>query len=293
LATTKWPQLVDEDDQPQADDHLQYGKPGVEALPMQLAAIRCRPTGYLLGGPAVDGDNRVERRPRVKVVVFQHGPTGRHNFVESHLAGEKTGHRRLVRRIEHRATGAPVAGGVHPQLQGIEPPQVGRLEVQPHRLRPIHPLGDPLATLRPLQGQSVVHSLELSDGSVIAQLSPPDMRLADQLALEWPERREGIAQRVDWTEPMRLDFEPPDLGRFDALQWGWTPPATGAPVARCSMRRTRRRWRFSLRPDGIRRNCAGLRAVLEHHNFDPRRRSTRLSAIDRWARQEVSRWVCT
>ena len=56
--------------------------------------------------------------------------------------------------------------------------------------------------------QSIVHSLvEYIDGSIIAQLSPPDMRLPIQYALTWPHRREGVARKLDWSQAMRLEFE--------------------------------------------------------------------------------------
>jgi 1-deoxy-D-xylulose-5-phosphate reductoisomerase len=67
--------------------------------------------------------------------------------------------------------------------------------------------------------QSVVHSMvEFQDGSVMAQLSPPDMRLPIQLALCHPERPAGPARRMDWRETSRLDFEPPDVAKFPALR---------------------------------------------------------------------------
>jgi 1-deoxy-D-xylulose-5-phosphate reductoisomerase len=69
--------------------------------------------------------------------------------------------------------------------------------------------------------QSIVHSMvEFVDGSVIAQLSPPDMKLPIQYALTWPERRNGIAARLDWRRAMRCEFEPPDFQRFGALELG-------------------------------------------------------------------------
>ncbi len=69
--------------------------------------------------------------------------------------------------------------------------------------------------------QSIVHSLvEYIDGSIIAQMSPPDMKLPIQYALTWPERRAGVAEKLDWSRALRLDFEPPDLERFGALRLG-------------------------------------------------------------------------
>jgi 1-deoxy-D-xylulose-5-phosphate reductoisomerase len=67
--------------------------------------------------------------------------------------------------------------------------------------------------------QSVVHSLvEFVDGSVLAQLGSPDMRIPIAYALAWPERMPTPAQKLDLAAAARLDFEAPDLGRFPALR---------------------------------------------------------------------------
>jgi 1-deoxy-D-xylulose-5-phosphate reductoisomerase len=66
--------------------------------------------------------------------------------------------------------------------------------------------------------QSIVHSMvEFSDGSTIAQLSLPDMRLPIGYALAYPARIGTPFGRIDWTVLRRLDFEPPDLGTFRCL----------------------------------------------------------------------------
>lgn len=66
--------------------------------------------------------------------------------------------------------------------------------------------------------QSIVHSIvEWADGSMIAQLGPPDMRSPIQYALTHPHRPDGASRKLDWASLSRLDFEPPDLERFPAL----------------------------------------------------------------------------
>ncbi|WP_406317900.1 1-deoxy-D-xylulose-5-phosphate reductoisomerase [Streptosporangium sp. NBC_01639] len=66
--------------------------------------------------------------------------------------------------------------------------------------------------------QSVVHSMvEFVDGSVIAQASPPDMRLPIALALGWPERVADAAPTVDWTEAHAWTFEPLDDEAFPSV----------------------------------------------------------------------------
>ena len=50
--------------------------------------------------------------------------------------------------------------------------------------------------------QSIVHSMvEFTDGSTLAQASPPDMRLPIALGLAWPDRVEAAALACDWTTP--------------------------------------------------------------------------------------------
>jgi 1-deoxy-D-xylulose-5-phosphate reductoisomerase len=66
--------------------------------------------------------------------------------------------------------------------------------------------------------QSIVHSMvEYTDGSTIAQVSLPDMRLPIGYALAWPERGRTPYGRIDWSTLGHLDFEPPDLDAFPCL----------------------------------------------------------------------------
>lgn len=66
--------------------------------------------------------------------------------------------------------------------------------------------------------QSVIHSLvEYKDGSVLAQLGAPDMRIPIAFTLAWPERMETPCERLDLVRIGSLDFEEPDLERFPAL----------------------------------------------------------------------------
>jgi 1-deoxy-D-xylulose-5-phosphate reductoisomerase len=66
--------------------------------------------------------------------------------------------------------------------------------------------------------QSVIHSMvEFSDGSTIAQASPPDMRIPIALALGWPDRVPGAAPAVDWTAAHTWTFEPLDEKAFPSV----------------------------------------------------------------------------
>ena len=81
--------------------------------------------------------------------------------------------------------------------------------------------------------QSIVHSMvEFTDGSTIAQLGTADMRQPIQYALTWPDRLESCVPRLDWKDVGRLDFMPPDTGKFPcislayrAIELGGTAPA--------------------------------------------------------------------
>jgi 1-deoxy-D-xylulose-5-phosphate reductoisomerase len=76
--------------------------------------------------------------------------------------------------------------------------------------------------------QSLVHSMvEFADGSTLAQLSPPDMRLPIALALGWPDRVPGTQQPMDWTVAQTLTFEPLDEAAFPAVQLAREVGATG------------------------------------------------------------------
>jgi 1-deoxy-D-xylulose 5-phosphate reductoisomerase len=66
--------------------------------------------------------------------------------------------------------------------------------------------------------QSVIHSMvEFTDGSTIAQASPPDMRIPIALALGWPDRVAQAASPVDWTTAHCWTFEPLDSEAFPAV----------------------------------------------------------------------------
>lgn len=67
--------------------------------------------------------------------------------------------------------------------------------------------------------QSIVHSLvEFTDGSTIAQASPPDMRLPISLGLAWPQRVPGVGVPLDWGTASSWSFEPLDHEAFPAVR---------------------------------------------------------------------------
>ncbi|HWL37489.1 MAG TPA: 1-deoxy-D-xylulose-5-phosphate reductoisomerase [Frankiaceae bacterium] len=66
--------------------------------------------------------------------------------------------------------------------------------------------------------QSLIHSMvEFHDGSTIAQVSPPDMRLPISLGLSWPDRVPEAQQPMDWSAPVTMTFEPLDAEAFPSV----------------------------------------------------------------------------
>jgi 1-deoxy-D-xylulose-5-phosphate reductoisomerase len=77
--------------------------------------------------------------------------------------------------------------------------------------------------------QSVVHSMvEFTDGSTLAQCSPPDMRLPIALGLGWPDRVPGVAAACDWTTASTWQFLPLDDEAFPSVQLARRVGAAGS-----------------------------------------------------------------
>jgi 1-deoxy-D-xylulose-5-phosphate reductoisomerase len=76
--------------------------------------------------------------------------------------------------------------------------------------------------------QSKVHALvEYTDGSVIAQVSATDMRMPIQYALTYPERSDAPVPRLDWSQPARWTFDPPDHNKFPLLNLAYAAQKAG------------------------------------------------------------------
>jgi 1-deoxy-D-xylulose-5-phosphate reductoisomerase len=140
---------------------------------------------------------------------------------------------------------------------------------------------------------SVVHSfVEFVDGSVMAQLSPPDMKLPIQLALTHPDRVSGPARRLDWATFRTLCFEPPDHATFPALRLGFEAADRGGTCgAVLNAANEAAVERFLAGDLGFLDIPRAVRAALDGHDYDPGPTLPALRAADRWARQEVERWT--
>ena len=141
--------------------------------------------------------------------------------------------------------------------------------------------------------QSIVHSLvEFVDGSVITQMSPPDMQLPIQLALCYPERFESPARRFDWMQKMELQFFPIDPDRFPAIGLGLEVAKVGGTAG--AVLNAANEAAVGAFLDGnlpfsdITTVC---RSILEHHNFEEHPTLERLFELDAWARKETEKWI--
>lgn len=140
--------------------------------------------------------------------------------------------------------------------------------------------------------QSIVHSMvEFVDGSVMAQMSPPDMRLPIQYALTYPERYPGISPRMDFTQVQTLEFIPPDREAFPALELGFEVArrggTCGAVLNAANEVAVSRFLNGDLRFVDIPRVC---REVLNNHDYDPHPSLDELFRQDAWAREETKTW---
>ncbi|MGO9470377.1 MAG: 1-deoxy-D-xylulose-5-phosphate reductoisomerase [Isosphaeraceae bacterium] len=140
--------------------------------------------------------------------------------------------------------------------------------------------------------ESIVHSMvEFTDGSVIAQMSPPDMRLPIQYALTYPDRTAGVGERLDLGRPVSLHFEPPDRETFPSLDLGFEVMRRGGTAgAALNAANETAVARFLRGEIGFLDIALACRAVVEHHTFDPRPTLDLLWSVDAWARREVDRW---
>lgn len=141
--------------------------------------------------------------------------------------------------------------------------------------------------------QSIIHSMvEFVDGSVVAQLSPPDMRLPIQYAITYPDRQPCPCNKMDWTKAQCLEWEPVDHDRFPALRLGWEVASKGgscgAVLNAANEAAVELFLQGKLRFTQI---VEGTRRVLEQHHFESNPNLEQMMRLDRWARQEICQWA--
>ena len=147
------------------------------------------------------------------------------------------GTKQEVRKLILTASGGPFRGWSKEQLASVTPEQAlahptwvmgkvvttnsatlvnkGLELIEAHLLFDI-PFDRIDVTVHP---QSVVHSMvEFVDGSVLAQCSPPNMKLPIALGMSWPERVPNVAPACDWTQAATWNFEPLNESVFGAVK---------------------------------------------------------------------------
>jgi 1-deoxy-D-xylulose-5-phosphate reductoisomerase len=219
---------------------------GFSGLAATLAALRAgrvlalaNKESLITGGPLVAG----LAGPGQIVPV-----DSEHSAIAQCLRGGSAGE---VARLVLTASGGPFRGRSRAELEGITPEQAlahptwnmgpvitinsatlvnkGLEVIEAHLLFGLE-FGKIKVVVHP---QSVIHSMvEFTDGSTIAQASPPDMRIPIALALGWPDRVPGAAPAIDWSAAHTWTFEPLDEDAFPAVsiarqagQAGGTAPA--------------------------------------------------------------------
>jgi 1-deoxy-D-xylulose-5-phosphate reductoisomerase len=141
--------------------------------------------------------------------------------------------------------------------------------------------------------ESIVHSLvEFADGSVKAQLSPPDMRLPIQYALSYPERLfNPQLPRIDWGRLTSLNFEPPDLARFPCLRLAMETGEKGGtyPAVLCAADEVAVGLFLSYHI-GFLDIAELVEETLEHHQSISHPFLEEILAADAWAREYAENW---
>ncbi|MFP7760769.1 1-deoxy-D-xylulose-5-phosphate reductoisomerase [Marisediminicola sp. LYQ85] len=149
----------------------------------------------------------------------------------------RSGEKHEVARLILTASGGPFRGRTRESLGAVTPAEAlahptwdmglvvttnsstlvnkGLEVIEAHLLFDV-PYDDIEVTVHP---QSIVHSMvEFTDGSTIAQASPPDMRLPIALGLDWPHRVAGVGAPIDWTVASEWTFGPLDTEAFPAVE---------------------------------------------------------------------------
>ncbi len=143
--------------------------------------------------------------------------------------------------------------------------------------------------------QSIVHSLvEFDDGSVLAQMSNPDMRVPIAHALGWPDRIASGVESLDLVRVAKLSFEAPDLERFPCLglaekaaRAGGTAPAVANAANEAAVAA------FLERRLNFADIAAVIDSVLQQHQVRPVRILDDALAADAWARDRASAALST
>jgi len=217
------------------------GVVGFAGLPVTLAALEAgrrlalaNKESLIAGAPVVQ---RARRTPGAELVPVDSEHCAIHQCLQSVGARfEDPASTDVVTRLILTASGGPFRGRTKEELAGVGVTEAlahptwkmgpkitvdsstlmnkGLEVIEAHELFGL-PVDQVDVVVHP---QSVVHSMvEFIDGSTVAQLSQPDMRLPIGYALGYPRRLEHPYGAIDWSSLGRLDFEPPDRKVFVCL----------------------------------------------------------------------------
>jgi 1-deoxy-D-xylulose-5-phosphate reductoisomerase len=216
---------------------------GCAGLPATLAALRCGRTVALANKESLvsagDVMTTVAAQSKAQLLPVD----SEHNAIFQCLAGSP---RNRVRRIVLTASGGPFRTWTREAMESVTPEVAvkhpnwsmgakisidsatlmnkGLELIEAKHLFACRP--DELAVV--VHPQSVIHSMvDYVDGSTIAQLGSPDMRVPIASTLAWPDRMETPCTPLDLATIGRLDFEAPDLERFPALGLAMAALAAG------------------------------------------------------------------
>jgi 1-deoxy-D-xylulose-5-phosphate reductoisomerase len=222
-------------------DTVLNGITGAAGLSATLAALDAGRTlalankeSLIIGGPLVAG-----RAAPGQIVPVD----SEHSALAQCLRG---GQPDEVSRLVLTASGGPFRGRRRDELAGVTPEQA--LAHPTWRMGPLVTVNSATLVNKGLEAieahllfgvpferiavvvhpQSVVHSMvEFTDGSTLAQASPPDMRIPIALSLAWPDRVPGAAPAMDWTKAHTWTFEPLDEEAFPAVPLAFQVGAAG------------------------------------------------------------------
>jgi 1-deoxy-D-xylulose-5-phosphate reductoisomerase len=135
--------------------------------------------------------------------------------------------------------------------------------------------------------------VEFKDGSVLAQMGFPDMKLPIQLALTWPERLASLEPRYNPFDPRTtsLTFSPPDTGTFRLLELAYVAARTGGTLPAVLNTANEAAVELFLSGRiGFLDIASRVEQCLEQHERSGWQRTfdfTTIMELDRWARQQV------
>jgi 1-deoxy-D-xylulose-5-phosphate reductoisomerase len=289
-------------------DVVLNGITGALGLSSTLAALRegrtlalANKESLIIGGPLV---KRLARPGQLVPVDSEHSALAQCLWAAGpgRGAGESPG--AAVRRLIVTASGGPFRGRNRAELSSVTPEQA--LAHPTWSMGPVITINSATLVNKGLEvieahllfdieyarisvmvhPQSVIHSMvEFTDGSTIAQASPPDMRLPIALALGWPDRVPDAAPAIDWTKAHTWTFEPLDDETFPAValarevgEAGGTAPAVyNAANEVCVEAFLAGRLPFPGIVDTVAR-------VVGEHEVQPASSVEEVLAADEWAR---------